>query len=48
MESHCCCQVRAAFYLLQAANVKFLFLSTAAALFHARSEDAISFGMEFA
>jgi len=38
MESHCYCNVRAAFYLLPGADVIFLFLSTAAALCLARSE----------
>jgi len=48
MEPHCCCHVRAAFYLLPDADIIFFFLSTAAALCHARSEDDMSLVKDFA
>jgi len=48
MEPHCWCHVRSAFYLLPDADVIFLFLSTAAALCHARTEDAMNLVMDFA
>jgi len=48
MKPHFCCRVRAASYLLSDSDVIFLFLSTAAALRHARSEDDMSFVTDFA
>jgi len=42
MEPYCRCHVRAAFYLLLDADVIFLFISVAAALFHAHLEDSMS------
>jgi len=47
MESHSYCHVRAASYLLPDADVFFLFLSTAATLCHARSEDDMGLVRDF-
>ena len=47
MEPHCSCHVRAASYLLPDADVIFLLLSTASALYHPRSKDDMNLVRDF-